>query len=277
MRHSVLAPLLACLALASACGPSSDETAAVDAVAEAPTAPGGEAYDRGRSVGYAGAAAKQSPAPGAPASAADTGSGAAPEVTDTAARAAPMIIRDGKAQVEVDSLEPAMARVRRMATALGGYVGDESIVGGEHETRTATMQLKIPAARFDQALAGLKPIGKLESQNTTAQDVGEEFFDVTARMENARRLEERLISLLATRTGRLEDVLAVERELARVREEIERYQGRLRFLRSRVATSTLEVMLHEPGPIVGQPGEHPILDAFRQAWSNFVGFVAWFI
>src|SRR5205823_10851551 len=76
------------------------------------------------------------------------------------------------------------------------------------------------------------PIGKLESVNVSAEDVGEEYVDVAARMANARRLESRLIDLLAARTGKLKDVLDVEQELARVREEIERYEGRLRYLKA---------------------------------------------
>ena len=84
-----------------------------------------------------------------------------------------------------------------------------------------------------------------------------------------------LFRSLATRTGKLQDVLAVERELARVREQIERYEGRLRYLRSRVATSSLSVTVHEPMPILGQgPGQNPIVAAIRQAWRNFVGFIA---
>jgi hypothetical protein len=114
--------------------------------------------------------------------------------------------------------------------------------------------------------------------NTTAEDVGEEYVDITARVTNSKRLEERLVTLLSTRTGKLEDVLAVERELARVREEIERYEGRLRFLRTRAAVSTLSVTVHEPFPILGQrPGENPIASAVKQAWRNFVGFIAWMI
>ena len=100
-------------------------------------------------------------------------------------------------------------------------------------------------------------------------------MDVTARVTNARRLEERLITLLSTRTGKLDDVLHVERELARVREEIERYEGRLRYLGSRVATSTLTVTVHEPAPIIGNaPGANPISRALRRAWQNFVGLIA---
>ena len=70
-------------------------------------------------------------------------------------------------------------------------------------------------------------------------------------------------------------MLSVERELARVREEIERHEGRLRFLRARTAMSTLAVTVHEPAPIIGpQAGDGPIANALRDAWRNFVTFTA---
>jgi hypothetical protein len=186
-----------------------------------------------------------------------------------------MVIRNGQASVEVEKLDPAVLKVRQLATQLGGYIANSSMTGGRDQVRTATLEIRMPAQRFDQAISGLNTLGKVESVNATAEDVGEEYVDVTARVNNAHRLEERLIALLATRTGKLQDVLSVERELARVREEIERYEGRLRYLKSRVATSSLTVTIHEPVPILGQnPGENPIMAAIRQAWRNFVGFVA---
>jgi hypothetical protein len=194
--------------------------------------------------------------------------------TDTSAVPG-MIIRNGSASVLVDSLEPAVLRVKQMAARLGGYVANTHVQTGESQVRSATLELKIPSARYEQAVSGLDPIGKVEFVNSSAEDVGEEFTDVTARVSNARRLEQRLIELLATRTGKLEDVLAVERELARVREEIERYEGRLRFLRSRVALSTLSVTVHEKAPILSAtPGDNIIGAAFVQAWRNFVHFIA---
>ena len=69
-------------------------------------------------------------------------------------------------------------------------------------------------------------------------------------------------------------MLGVERELARVREEIERYEGRIRFLKAKVATSTLAISLFEPGPIVGNPGANPIVEAFKQSWRNLVNATA---
>jgi hypothetical protein len=186
-----------------------------------------------------------------------------------------MIIRNGHVVVEVDSIEVAIERARQLAISLGGSLGNVSMNTGEHQVRSATVELKVPAARFDDALTGFSPLGKVEQSNATAQDVGEEFVDVTARVTNAKRLEERLINLLATRTGRLEDVLAVEREVARVREEIERYEGRLRFLSTRVATSTILASLHEEAPLVAAtPGTNVIGEAFRDMWRNLVRFIA---
>ena len=189
-----------------------------------------------------------------------------------------MIIRTGYAGIEVDSLDAAIARVRQLAQRVGGFVANTEVQGGKDQLRTASLEVKVPSDRFDEALAGLAPIGKVESVNVNAQDVGEEYVDVAARVENAQRLEARLIALLANRTGKLQDVLSVERELARVREEIERYEGRMRFLRARVALSTLTIAVHERSPIIAPvAGDGPIVVAFRDAWRNFVGFVATFI
>ena len=189
-----------------------------------------------------------------------------------------MIIRTGNATIRVDSLGPAVARLRALATSLGGYVGNTSIQTGADQLRSATVEIKVPASRWPLLLAGIKPIGTLEAQNESAEDVGEEFVDVQARVANSRRLEERLIALLANRTGKLQDALQVERELARVREEIDRYEGRIRYLRSRTSISTMMVMLHEPAPVLGtRPGDSPIADAFRDAWRGFVGLVAFAI
>lgn len=186
-----------------------------------------------------------------------------------------MIIRNGQAAIEVDSLELALAQVRQLAQKLGGQVANSSIQTGRREIRSASVVLRIPSAQFDAAMSGLTPIGKVESQNVASEDVTEQYVDMAARTKNAKRLEERLINLLATRTGKLEDVLAVERELARVREEIERYEGQLRYLRTRAAISTLTLNLHEPYPILAPPGgSNVIAQAFRRAWRNFVGLIA---
>jgi len=186
-----------------------------------------------------------------------------------------MLIRQGNASVQVDSLEVGIARVRDVARRVGAIVANTSMQSGKNELRAASIELRIPSERFDEAVSGLTPLGKVESVNVSVADVGEEYVDIAARVANAKRLEQRLIDLLAHRTGRLSDVLGVEHELARVREEIERYEGRMRYLRTRASISTLTVAVHEPPPLVAShPGESPIRDAFKNSWRNFVTFVA---
>jgi hypothetical protein len=208
-------------------------------------------------------------------SATNPGTDALQTVTATTALAPTMIIRTGQAFIEVDKVDPAILRIRQLAAQVGGYIANSSISGGRDQIRQATLEIKMPASKYDQGVGELSTIGKVETVNSTAEDVGEEFVDVTARVTNARRLEERLITLLSTRTAKLDEVLRVEHELARVREEIERYEGRLRFLSTRAATSTLTITVHEPAPILGNnPGENPIAGALRHAWKNFVALVA---
>lgn len=278
-RRRSLAPLsLVVAAIVAACGDraASDPQQLSRAEAVAPAAPPAAdmvaAPEAIASRGFA--QSKEASAGGAPSTLANGSAAAQGAVPSNSS----MIIRTGTASVEVDSLETAIAAVQRIAASLGGWVGNTSLSAGEHEVRSATIELKVPSARYDEALAGLRPIGTVETVNSNAEDVGEEFVDLTARTANSRRLEERLITLLATRAGKLEDVLNVERELARVREEIERYEGRLRYLKTRVATSTLTVTVHERAPLVSPtPGENIIGEAFKDAWRNFVRFVAAFI
>ncbi len=282
MKPSSILPVLAVLTLA-ACGggdeagavsrgyePAQEEAISLDAAAPAEAPPvvptAGRASARG----------------------ADAARGAQPEFTaaDTAVvppqpgpgqpavSLNPMLIRTGTAMVEVDSLEQGLAQVRALAQRLGGIVGNTSITSGSEETRQATVELRIPSASFDRAVGGLSPIGRVEQVNVSAEDVGEEYTDVSARVANARRLEARLLDLLENRSGRLEEVLNLEREIARVREEIERYEGRLRYLRTRASVSVLTVTLHEPQTVLGRPGDRPIRDAFRHAWRNFVEMIA---
>ncbi len=192
--------------------------------------------------------------------------------TDPASR---LVIRTGQAGIEVDSLEPALDLLRMTTARIGGFVGNANVQTGRNQVRQATVEIKGPAGRFDDLTDGLRPLGRVEFLNVGAEDVSEEFVDLTARTANARRMEERLLELLATRTGKLQDVLSVERELARVREEIERMEGRLRYLKTRSQLSTLSVAMHEPPPLVSPtPGRNPLAQAVREAWQNFVGVVA---
>jgi hypothetical protein len=189
-----------------------------------------------------------------------------------------MLVRHGQASIEVKAVDDALNRMRQTAAQFGGFVANTTLRTGEDEERSATLQLRVPSAQFDGAVAALSQLGKVESVSVNAEDVAEEYVDLGARLANARRVEARLAELLATRTGKLSDVLTVEQELARVRQEAERYEARMRWLERRATLSSLDVSIHEKLPLIDSPsGRGPILEAFAEAWERMVSLVAWLI
>jgi hypothetical protein len=265
--------ILALLALAACSGETSGEaTSGTDVMHMDPAvsppmqnegvaggAPIGRQESGGNKVGQPAALGISPPRPSALADSASTAS-VAPS----------MLIRTGNASVEVDSVELAVARVQELAQRLGGYVGNTSVSGGEQATRSATLELKIPAARFDQAIGGCAD--RQGGERAGAGGGRGRGVRGPLRPHGQRAAAGgAALGLLATRTGKLEDVLAVERELARVRQEIDTQEGRLRYLRSRAAVSTLTVTVHEPRPLIGDyPRARPIArrSATRGATSS---------
>src|SRR5207244_1905102 len=77
------------------------------------------------------------------------------------ATAPSVVIRTGTASMEVDSLDHAVAAVRATVERLGGWVANSSVQGGHDQVRSATLELKIPAARFDVLTGSLGTVGKL--------------------------------------------------------------------------------------------------------------------
>jgi hypothetical protein len=189
-----------------------------------------------------------------------------------------MLVRHGQASIEVKTVDDAVSRMRQTAAQFGGFVANTAVRTGKDEQRSAMLQLRIPSAQFDGAVAALSQLGKVESVSVNAEDVAEEYVDLGARLANARRVEARLAEMLATRTGKLSDVLTVEQELARVRQEAERYEARIRWLERRATLSSLDVSIHEKLPFIDSPrGRGPILEAFAEAWERMVSVVAWLI
>lgn len=288
MKHpSILRLLLLCATLAACSGGGESASESAGASYELPNVPASSASGGDAAVANAtmDEAAVSAPAQGAAPAAqpnfasTDTAGVVVPQAGTVPGEPSvslnPMLIRTGTATVQVDSLETGIAAVRSLAQRVGGIVGNTSITAGTSEARRAQIELRIPSANFDRAVSGLTPVGTVETVNVTAEDVGEEYTDVTARVANSRRLEARLLDLLDTRSGRLDEVLGLEREVARVREEIERYEGRLRYLRTRASISMLTITLHEPGSTIGTPpGERPIRDAFVIAWQSFIRMIA---
>ena len=160
------------------------------------------------------------------------------EITDR------MVISTGSLSIEVTVVDTALSEVRRIAEELEGFVERLSSSGGP-ERQAGSVTVRVPQNEFLNAIELISVLGEVQSQSLGSDDVSEQFIDLDARLKSALREEESLLALLA-RTESVSDVLTVERELSRVRSDIERLQGQLNFLERRVELATISVSLFMP-------------------------------
>ena len=158
---------------------------------------------------------------------------------------APMILRTAQLTVVTQDLDRARSAMDRILRRYSGYVGDLTFSAPSDGPRKLTATLRVPANQLDAAMAELKTLGRVESESQSGQDVTAQYVDLEARLSNSRNTEQRLIELLRQRTGKLSDVLEVETELSRVREEIERMEGERRLLSKQVEYATLTATVTE--------------------------------
>jgi hypothetical protein len=173
------------------------------------------------------------------------------------------IIRNGYLNLEVSSVEEALADIKALVDSANGYVTNESVSQDQYATKSGTITCRVPSEQLDGTLEELKKLGKVEHVSITANDITDQYFDLEVRMRNQKALEERLVSLLKRPTNKLADLLAAERELARVRTDIDAMEGRKRLWDNQIAYSTVTINVREPGPVVQGGG------VFRMLWRSF--------
>ena len=161
------------------------------------------------------------------------------------------VISSASVSVEVEVVQTAITDIRVIAESLGGFVEQLSSSGGPDHQR-ATMTIRVPQSRFFDALELIEALGEVQSQNLGSEDVSEQFIDLEARLQSSLREEESLLSLLE-RADTVTEILTIERELSRVRSDIERAQGQLNFLERRVELATITVSLFPPDEAAGEP------------------------
>jgi hypothetical protein len=134
-------------------------------------------------------------------------------------------------------------RLRDEAARAGGFVADASAQGsaGSPESRSARVVLRVPADRTRSLRALVADLGTITSDTEKSEDVTEQRADLDARLGNARAQEKRLVEIMAHKTGSVGEVLEVERELARVRESVERLDAQKRGLDGKIDLATVTV------------------------------------
>jgi Domain of unknown function (DUF4349)/Putative zinc-finger len=155
------------------------------------------------------------------------------------------LVRNATAELEVASFEDAVQKITGFATEDKGYVSTSSSEKQENGKLSGQVAVKVLPDNLDRFLLKLRGIGELKNQALTTEDVTKSYFDTESRMKNARLMEQRLIEILKTKSKDVADLLEVEKELGRVREEIETMQGELKFMDSQVQFATVTIQLSE--------------------------------
>lgn len=153
------------------------------------------------------------------------------------------VIRTGHVELVVATYAEARAKLDAMLESVGGYVDSTQVNRRASAVSDAVLVLRIPADAFASVVPQLRELGEVTSEMTNATDITDQYVDTAARIASATQLEKRLLELATDRGGNIEQVLAVERELARVRGEIEADQGHIKQWSDQIALSTLTVTL----------------------------------
>jgi hypothetical protein len=148
------------------------------------------------------------------------------------------VIYSALLRLVVVSVSESASAVLAIAKEAGGWM---------QASDARSITVRVPAAHFEDALARIARLGEVVDRAVQASDVTEELLDLDIRLENLRKARERLLEHLA-KSQSMEDTLAIEAELTRVTGELERIEGRKRYLESQVAMSTIRVELNSSVP-----------------------------
>ncbi len=197
------------------------------------------------------------------------------------AAAARLIAYNVTLTLEVKEFAGAKEKVEQAVSEAGGYVSQASTAETPNQPQRADLTLRVPAEQLGAVLEKLRGLGRVVNEQLSTEELTDQVVDLEARLANARVTEQRLVTVLKERTGKVRDILAVEREIARTREEIERMEAHRQNLLNRVALATVQVTLLEeykaqlePAP-VGTATR--LRNAFVEGYQRFAGMLLGFV
>jgi hypothetical protein len=185
------------------------------------------------------------------------------------------IIRNGKLAIETDSPTGGQSKITTIAESLGGFViTSEFKQGGATSSESVIITVRVPATQFNEALEKIRTTGnRVINENVTGQDVTEEFLDLEARIKTKKALEAQFLEIMK-QAKNVTDALEVQTEISNVRTEIERMEGRKRFLQNQASLSTITVTLQTPPPVLISTSTSGFGHSVKQAFAEGIDLAA---
>ncbi|MBW1658008.1 DUF4349 domain-containing protein [Flavobacterium quisquiliarum] len=154
------------------------------------------------------------------------------------------IIKEATLKFETDNLENSFSQIQKAVSNSKARIINDS-EGKDFATLFRNLTIKVPSQNFDRFINDVsKGVSYFEVKNISAQDVTEQFIDLTSRLKTKKKLEERYLEILK-KANKVSEILEIEEQISTIREEIEAKEGQLKYLESRVSESTITIEFYK--------------------------------
>jgi len=201
-------------------------------------------------------------------------SGATTDVAETIGQDR-KIIKRGNIEFETTDVNKTQSSIVQAVRELNGYIAQDNVVNRSNRIEHR-LTIRVPANNFDNLLETISEgVDRFDNRSISVLDVTEEYIDVQSRIKTKRELQTRYTELLAQATS-VDEMLTIEREIGKLRTEIESVEGRMRYLADRIAFSTLNVTYYQKIE-VEETGKFSfaseLKDGIITGWEMFLWFI----
>lgn len=185
------------------------------------------------------------------------------------------IIRTADLQLEVGDVRNITTTIQSIAENAEGIVQSSSVNVGYNNQYSGVISIRIPSERFESVVQEIESLGKVLSSSTSADDVTEEYVDLAAQ-KNAQTNQLAQYNRILVQAVNVSEILEVQREIERVQVDLDRIEGRMKYLDSRVSLSTISVRLTEPARVTTSTGYSPA-SVISEGIEGFINTLVWLI
>lgn len=182
-----------------------------------------------------------------------------------------MIIKNGTLSVVVEDVRKSADSIIKYAEEKGGFLVSSNITK-EGINLNGYITVRIPSKLLESTMTYIKDMGEVQNEHIDGQDITEEYTDLEAKLGNLQATEQQFL-LIMKKAVKVEDVLAVQRELGYVRENIEMTKGRIKYLKESVDLSSLTVYLStDPAmlPVINEEEQWKPIAIFKDALRSLL-------
>ena len=180
------------------------------------------------------------------------------------------VIYEAELDVYVKEITKTEEQIKKYLAEHGGYIVHSNVHKEENQPLSGYYTIRIPSKKLDELIKQVENVAiQIERKMVSGQDVTEEFVDLQSRLTSKKTVEKRLLEFM-NNADNTEDLLKISNDLAKVQEEIETIQGRMKYLKDRVDLATLSIAMHES---TGDKIVHEELNTWEKTKRQFISSI----